>query len=130
MNVKLTLFLVLGCVLGGCSILRTADEERQNLQSRLRTVVIEDGISETEANIIAENYFWRFSPIGCGYVARVTDGGSFWVAKTYFCIAPMPTRDPIRIDKRTGRVTWSDGPTIQNPKTIWSNTTLEPTPSH
>jgi len=122
MKFKVPLFLALGCVLSGCSTLPTADGHRQNLQSRLRTVVIEDGIDEPEANIIAENYFWRFSPTACGSVMRVTDDGSSWVAKTYFGYAPIPTREPIRIDKLTGRVTWSDGPTVVNPKTMWLNT--------
>ena len=86
---------------------------------KLRTIVIEDGISQEEADIIAENYFYRFTPTICGSVARATDGGTNWIAKTYFGIAAMPTREPIRIDKRTGRVTWSDGPTLETPTTIW-----------
>lgn len=34
----------------------------------MRTVVLEDGIDEREANIIAKSYFLRFGP-GCGGVA-------------------------------------------------------------
>lgn len=117
-TMKQSLFLALSCVLIGCSTLPTADEHRRDLQPRLRALVIEDGINEQEANVIAENYFLRFSPIICGSVARVTDDGTSWVARTCFGLAAMPTREPIRVDKSTGRVTWSDGPTIQNSKAI------------
>jgi hypothetical protein len=106
------------CILAGCSSLPSTDEYHSQLQAKLRTVVIEDGISQQEADVIAESYFLRFTPIACGSVARPIDGDTVWIAKTYFGIAPMPTREPIRIDKRTGRVTWSDGPTIENPMTI------------
>lgn len=96
----------------------TADDQRRQLQAQLREVVVDDGISAAEADVIAQSYFMRFGP-GCGAAARVTDGGAFWVSSTAVGYAAVPTREPIRIDKHMGRVTWSDGPTIENPKTIW-----------
>jgi hypothetical protein len=119
MTLQHFIILTSAAVLISCSTLPTADEHRGQLQTKLRTVVIEDGISQSEADIIAESYFLRFAPSACGSVARVADGDAIWIAKTYFGVAPMPTREPISIDKRTGRVTWSDGPTIENPTTIW-----------
>lgn len=112
-------FLALSCVLIGCSTLPTDEEHHRDLQAQLRAVLIEDGINEQEANVMAENYFLRFSPMSCGNVERVIDDGTFWIAKTSLGFAQTPTRQPIRIGKGTGRVTWSDGPTIENPKTIW-----------
>ena len=108
--------LVLSCFLCGCETWPTRDDEMKELQIRLRTVVVEDGINEQEADIIAQSYFIRFG-FGCGAAAKVTDGGEYWVSRTYVGYAAVPY-EPIRIDKRTGCVTWSNGPTIENPKTI------------
>ncbi len=113
----LTLWMVLSCLLCGCETGQTYDDIRKDFQARLRTVVVEDGISMQEADIIAQSYFIRFGP-GCGAAENVIDGGEFWISKTYVGIAAFPTPEPIRIGKRTGRVTWSNGPTIENPKTI------------
>jgi hypothetical protein len=94
-------------------------EDRANLQAQLRTVVVEDGISVQEADIIAQSYFYHFGP-GCGVTQSVTDGGSSWISNTLVGYAAAPTREPIRIDKKTGRVTWSDGPTVEDPKNIFN----------
>jgi hypothetical protein len=69
--------------------------------------------------LIAQNYFTRFGP-GCGAAWPVTDGGRVWISNTAVGVAAIPTREPIRIDKQTGLVTWSNGPTVEDPKTIWS----------
>ena len=115
MNTNVILLLV-SSVLIGCASLR---DERAQLQDKLRTVNADDGITQSEAEIIAENYFSRFAPIACGSVTRPVDGGTNWIAKTYLGFASIETREPIRIDKQTGRVTWSDGPTITNASRIW-----------
>ena len=101
----------------GCETHPTFDDTRSELKVQLSTVVVEDGINLQEANIIAQSYFIRFGP-ACGAAEDATDGGEVWIAKTYIGIAGMPTREPIRIDKHSGRVKWSNGPTIENPKTI------------
>ena len=119
MKVPAFIIVTLACCLVGCSTLPTAGEHRAQLQAKLSTVVIEDGISQSEADIIAENYYFRFTQTACGSVLRVTEEDSIWIARTYYGPAAMPTREPIRIDKRSGRVTWSDGPTMSNPKMIW-----------
>ena len=110
--------LTLLCILCGCAVHLTVDDQRRQLEAQLRDIVVDDGISEAEANVIAQNYFLRFGP-GCGAASHVADGGAFWIANAAVGVAGVPTREPIRIDKHTGRVTWSDGPTIENPKTIW-----------
>ena len=115
---KVPLLIALSCILCGCASYQTRDDHRRELQAQLQTVVVEDGINLQEANIIAQSYFLRFGP-GCGVATTVSDDGAYWVAKTYIGIAAVPTREPIRINKRTGQVTWSDGPTIENPKTIF-----------
>jgi hypothetical protein len=118
MRVTTILLLALSCVLCGCATYPTVDARRHQLEAQLRGVVADDGISAAEADVIAQSYFLRFGP-GCGAAAPVTDGGALWVASTVVGYAAVPTREPIRIDKHTGSVTWSDGPAIENPKTIW-----------
>ena len=117
MKTRTPLFLVLICLICGCETVQTHDDLRREFQVKLSTVVVEDGIDLRKANIIAQSYFLRFGP-GCGVAEDVTDGGEFWLSVTPVGYAAIPTREPIRIDKHTGRVTWSNGPTIENPKTI------------
>jgi hypothetical protein len=114
------LFLLIGCLItGGCATPYTRDDHARELESRMREVVLEDGISEREANTIAESYFHRFGP-GCGGVADVFDGGKFWIGQTAVGAVAIPTPEPIRIDKQTGRVTWNAGdPTIDDPRKLW-----------
>ena len=114
---KTWLILTLSCILCGCETVQTRDDLQRELHAQLSTVVVEDGIDLREANIIAQSYFLRYGP-GCGAAEDVTDGGESWISITPVGYAAIPTREPIRIDKRTGRVTWSNGPTIENPKTI------------
>jgi hypothetical protein len=103
----------------GCSTPPTAAEERARLQANLRAVRAADGIDKSEAEVIAANYFLRFTPTACGYVAPAVDGGTVWLAMTYLGVTSTPTREPIRIHKQTGRITWSDGPPVENPMSIW-----------
>lgn len=85
----------------------------------MREVVLEDGVNEWEANVIAESYFHRFGP-GCGVVFDVFDDDKFWIGQTVVGVAGPTTPDPIRIDKQTGRVTWrADDPTIDDPRKLW-----------
>ena len=76
MKVSLPLFLTLGWFLCGCETYHpSADEQRHRVQAQLRNIVVEDGISAVEADVIAQNYFMRFGP-GCGCASPVTDGES------------------------------------------------------
>jgi len=85
----------------------------------MQDVVVQDGINEWEANVIAKSYFARFGP-GCGAVYDVIDENMSWVGRTVVGYGAMPTEEPIRIDKHTGRVTWhADNPVITDPKKLW-----------
>src|SRR5688572_16288386 len=113
-NMKKYFLVASMIVAAGCA---THDDPRRALRMQMREVVVEDGISAQEADLIAQSYFLRFG-WGCGAAATVAESDTSWVANTYFGFAAEP-REPIRIDKRTGRVTWNHGRTIENPKTIW-----------
>jgi hypothetical protein len=97
----------------------TRHEQLLKLKPQLQNMTIDDGIDSKKANIIAQSYFLRFGP-GCGMAIEASDDGESWTAKTYIGYAGTETREPIRIDKRTGKVTWSNGPTIENPKMIFN----------
>jgi hypothetical protein len=117
MGIK-SLSLLAGCLItGGCATPYT--DHARELESQMRQVVLEDGINESEANVIARSYFHRFGP-GCGGVADVFEDDKFWVGRTAVGVAGIPTPEPIRIDKQTGRVTWgADDPTIDDPRKLW-----------
>jgi hypothetical protein len=117
---KRLLFLSLACLTLSCSHLPSSDNQLRNLQAQLKTVVIEDGIDFREAEIIAQSYFYHFGP-GCGVAPHVSDDGQSWISNTPVGYAATPTREPIRIDKQSGRVTWSDGPPIEDPKNIFKS---------
>jgi hypothetical protein len=114
--------MILACtlLLAGCDepAAISYPQELQALKNRLATVNMDDGISKDEADIIAENY-WALCGIGCGAMMPPEDWGQYWISKTVLGYAARPTREPIRIDKKSGQITWSDGPTIKNPKTMW-----------
>ena len=116
MKITLLLLSTLGCLWCGCAT-DTYGDASWKLRRQMREVVVEDGINAQEADIIAQSYFVRFG-WGCGAAAPVAESDTAWVAKTYFGYGADP-REPIRIDKLSGRVTWSHGPTIKKPKSIW-----------
>jgi len=104
-------------IIYGGNIPPTRHEQFERLEPQLQNVTIDDGINSKEANIIAQIYFLRFGP-SCGMAMPVTDDGGSWISTTYIGIGGTETHEPIRIDKHTGHVTWSSGPTIENPKAI------------
>jgi len=116
---KQLLLFSLTCLALSCSKVSPSSHQIRDLQAQLRTVVVEDGISVQEADIIAQSYFYHFGP-GCGVAHNVADGGSCWISNTQVGYAGTLTREPIRIDKKTGRITWSDGPTVEDPKSIFN----------
>jgi hypothetical protein len=126
---KLTATL-LAVILSGCAGPRGMTREQAELEYRpqLHEISLADGIDKSEAEVIARAYFSEFCPMNGG-LSGVYDGGQEWVAKTaigdtfikhlFSTDAPLEeTKEPIRINKKTGRVTWSDGPTIDDPRTI------------
>jgi hypothetical protein len=120
MKLGLPIILSLACLVCSCRTgpkPETYDQRRSRLATELKAVTVEDGVDEAEANVIAQSYFLRFGP-GCGYAADVTDGGPVWISAAHVGYAGVPTREPIRIDKRTGRVTWGNGPTVEDPHSI------------
>lgn len=89
------------------------EEPRPDSREWLNALVVSDGISEAEANRLADIYFCDVLGIGCGVVYPVTDEGGAWVARTAIGPGGLPG-SPIVIDKRTGRLTCGDAPPIED----------------
>ena len=111
MKSRTSFFLVLSCLLCGCSTLPTAEEQHAQLQARLLPVVVEDGINEQEAKIIADAYLDEHMAASFGHVGPY-DGGNAWIFKITGDIAPVVLTNvpPVLVNKSTGVVTWDEKP--------------------
>lgn len=107
------ILLVLG-LLWGCS--SSMNNHEQNLRNELMRVKYEDGISLLEAKSIAEVYLYLHAgKIGKAPHVQVRDAGEVWLCDIFGGRAISPERvdsPPVVVDKRTGEVSWPDGPTV------------------
>ncbi len=113
--------IAISLLLWGCSAsgTQTLSEQGRELRAELSGLSLEDGVDEREATVIAENYFRRHADTSCGSLGAVGTAGSAWVVPVFLGIAAVRA-DDIRIDKRTGRVSWARGPDIDDPKSMWT----------
>jgi len=84
-------------------------EHREKIETELALVDPSDGINEREATAISWEYFAGY--IGaCGGPdkGQLMDGE--WVIPVSIGYAGRPAESPIRIDARTGAVSYKDGP--------------------
>ena len=95
------------------------DQVVQDLKQRLAKVVVGDGINATEARVIAENYY--------GHVIRYKGGVDqvrleepFWYADINMGAAGRRYPYSIKIRSSSGQVSCEGGPTIENPKDLWT----------
>jgi hypothetical protein len=80
--------------------------------SLLSYVDTKDGISRAEANDIAQAYFLQH--VGCGSYSGISDGLGFWVVDGHFGYSGTPI-EGFFIDKRTGAITSTIGPSYESP---------------
>jgi hypothetical protein len=90
--------------------------QTDELRRKLRTITTSDGISQSEAEIIAACYFRK--NIGCGAFNRIENGNGFWIVNASFGYSAIPVKN-FRIDKRTGRITSPIGPSYATPYAIF-----------
>jgi hypothetical protein len=73
-----------------------------------------DGVDQNEAKPLADVYFLRFTPSACGGIGQPVDMQDYWDVPVAIGIAGQPYGS-IKIDKKTARMTWEHGPTIEEP---------------
>ena len=120
---RITVFLLLlvgaGCrkESAGPSIERNSREaQREELRQKLRAVTTADGISKSEAELIAECYFEM--NIGCGAFTGIQNGGDHWIVDAKFGYAGTPVKG-FQIDKGTGKIKSPIGPSYATPFQIF-----------
>src|SRR5205823_804262 len=85
------------------------------LRQKLKAIVLSDGVSQSEAETIAQSYFAR--NVGCGAFTGIQDGRDRWIVDGKFGYAGEPIKG-FFIDKRSGRVTSPVGPSYDDPLKI------------
>ena len=101
-----------------CSCGRQATENdpfdpQKFMSQAYHSVTLEDGIDQKEASLLAGAYFTAYIS-GCGGTDEPIDIGHAWEIKTVIGVAAKPYA-PIFIDKKTGKITCSKGPSITAP---------------
>ncbi len=81
---------------------------------KLSSVILTDGISRDEANVISEYFFHYHQDIGCGATEKIIDSGDIWRVTTLEGFAAQPGED-IKIHKKTGAIRWGKDIVIDNP---------------
>jgi hypothetical protein len=99
----LVVFILSGC--GGATGDRTR-EVRHEPSDALKLVVAADGISRSEAAVIAWAYF-HSNISECGGTGEPESKNEYWVTPVNFGYAGVPI-EPIFIDKQSGAITWRD----------------------
>jgi|SRR5436853_4681683 len=114
MKTLITLFLLsVACI--GCRT-ETLSPANAELRKKLKAITVSDGISESEAEIFGQSYFAR--NIGCGAFMGIQDGKDRWTVDAKLGYGGEPVQG-LFIDKRSGKVTSSIGPSYGNPLKIF-----------
>ena len=82
----------------------------------MKTITVTDGVSKSEAELIAECYFHQ--NVGCGGFTGIRDGGEFWIVDGAFGYAAKPIQG-FHISKATGKITSPIGPSYETPYQIF-----------
>ena len=84
-------------------------------REKLKTVILTDGVSKTEAQIIAEAYFALH--VGCGAFTGIRDEGARWIVDGLLGYAGMPVRG-FYIGKKSGKLVSPIGPSYNDSRRI------------
>jgi hypothetical protein len=105
--------IFISCVAESCSSrTRGVDERTENLQKQ--------GVSKQEAELLAVNYFLLYCTENEGSTGPTRDARDCWETEAFCGKNSSPS--VIRIDKKTGSITWpGHGPKINDPKAILQN---------
>jgi hypothetical protein len=99
-------------------ILEAPTDQQYEVEARKRldTIDVHDGIDRSEAEVIFELYGYRFFLYnGWG---PLTDGGEIWLGTVSAHGDDQPLPYNVKIDKKTGAVSWVIGPDVLNYKSL------------
>ena len=92
------------------------DKQTAELRQKLKAVTVADGISKTEAELIAKCYFHQ--NVGCGGFTGIRAGDGFWIVDGAFGYAAKQIQG-FHIDKSSGKITSPIGPSYATPFEIF-----------
>jgi hypothetical protein len=115
MKLILAILPLMLVICAGCQT-EPAPPTQAELRAKLHTVTVDDGISQSEAEIIGQCYFAK--EVGCGAFSGIRDGGDRWIVDGGFGCGGMPVKG-LYIDKRSGKVVSPIGPSYDNPLEIF-----------
>ena len=95
---------------------QSREAQTTQLRQKLKAVTVADGISKSEAELIAECYFHQ--NVGCGGFTGIRDGDGYWIVDGAFGYAAKPIQG-FHIDKSTGKITSPIGPSYATPFEIF-----------
>lgn len=84
--------------------------------SRIENIRLKDGVSQEEAQILAQQYFVNFVS-GCGGAAFPEDRGDRWAFEALQGLAAVSVGE-VFIDKKNGTISFEGHPTIQDPVNV------------
>jgi hypothetical protein len=70
-------------------------------------------ISRADAEKVIGFYF-ETKISGCGFPAEVKDEGEYWSSVPKIGLVGTPHEHPVRLHKRTGRISWAAGPSFKS----------------
>ena len=114
MDARRFLILIGTVLVSGCVAPRSQFSTMEESQRELARVKVQDGVSSYEARVIANAYF-RCHISNEGYVDPAESHGGFWTVGFYSGYFPHRSKQPIRVDKRSGRVTCDGFPNVDDP---------------
>jgi hypothetical protein len=87
-------------------IIENHQESWREFDTAASAFSVADGVDQSEAQLLAQAYFvWKIS--GCGFPESPVDAGTEWQARPRIGYAGEPGNDLIRINKRTGVVSYA-----------------------
>lgn len=84
--------------------------------NRIESVRLEDGVSQEEAGILAENYF-AFFVSGCGGASLPADRGASWAFQARQGLGGLVIGE-VLVDKMNGTVSFKGHPTVLDPVNV------------
>jgi hypothetical protein len=118
MRVHIAILILFPFLLAGCETeTQRYQHEQAEVRRRVEEIPVGQPVSQTNADILVSAYWRRYCP-RCGMAFPVRDGGQYWAAHVAVGIIPVDKPD-ILVEKTTGYVSWTKGPTITNWSQLW-----------